>query len=340
MKIKKLFATLFLQLIIIVILLEAVGRLFDPLGISYYPQIAAYLDTLIIEEPIGYRNRPNLEGNFLGVPVSINSIGLRDREVAPKRDDEFRILVMGDSMPFGIGVPVDQSYPVQLEKILQLQTSPTRQIRTLNLGVPSYNTEQELIQLQQLGLGLQPDLVTLLFSVNDLQSKMWVFDKRKSWIANWGQRAYAVSLIYTLYKQFKLRGATAHSSISANSNSQSSIVDPKPNSNLSKIPAKWNATLHHLSEINRILKQRGVPFILFTYNEATVNALALSQIAEEVGFPIFHLKPLTDPRWNHYKQQDLSNSITDSHPNQLGNQIIATMMADRLVKSKYVPTQR
>ncbi len=340
MKIVKCFATLFVQLILVLILLETVGRLFDPLGISYYPNIAAYLDTLIIEEPIGYRNQPNLKGNFFGAPVSINSIGLRDQEVSAKTDEEFRILVMGDSMPFGIGVPVDESYPVQLEKILQQQSSSPLRIRTLNMGVPSYNTEQELIQMQQIGLELQPDLVTFLFSANDLQSKMWVFDKRKSWFANWGQRSYAASLIYTLYKQFKLRRSSAQSSLAANTKFRSSQTAPKPNQIQSKIPTKWNATLHDLTEINRILKQRGIPFILFTYNEAEVNTLALSQIANLVGFPVFHLKPLTDPRWDHYKQQDLSNSVTDSHPNKLGNRIIATMIAEQLVNSSDILMQQ
>ena len=61
--------------IVTLIILELVGRLFNPAGVAYYPETAAYLDTMIIEEPIGYRNRPNLRGKFHGVPVAINSLG-------------------------------------------------------------------------------------------------------------------------------------------------------------------------------------------------------------------------------------------------------------------------
>ena len=43
---------------------DLVGRIFDPIGISYYPETARYLDTLIQEEPIGYRNQPGLQGRF------------------------------------------------------------------------------------------------------------------------------------------------------------------------------------------------------------------------------------------------------------------------------------
>src|ERR1700754_5000335 len=78
---------------IVFLLLEVAGRIADPAGISYYPETAKYFDTLIIEEPIGYRNRPNLQGQFWGKQVSINSLGMRDREVnTPAARNEFRIL--------------------------------------------------------------------------------------------------------------------------------------------------------------------------------------------------------------------------------------------------------
>ena len=37
--------------LLFILLLELAGRLFDPAGISYYPEMARYLDTMIIEEP-------------------------------------------------------------------------------------------------------------------------------------------------------------------------------------------------------------------------------------------------------------------------------------------------
>ena len=42
-------------------LLEVLCRLLDPMGISYYPDTARYMDSMIIEEPIGYRNASNLD---------------------------------------------------------------------------------------------------------------------------------------------------------------------------------------------------------------------------------------------------------------------------------------
>ena len=151
-------------LAIFLLLLEAVGRLADPLGISYYPETAKYLDTMIIEEPIGYRNRPNLKGQFWGAPVTINSLGLRDREVSLEpADNEFRILLLGNSGAFGLGVADEDTYSSRLEQQLN-RDADGMTYRVINMGVPSYNTEQELIQLQSLGLSLDPDLVLLMFA--------------------------------------------------------------------------------------------------------------------------------------------------------------------------------
>ena len=187
--------------IIGIILLELAGRIFDPVGISYYPEMARYLDTMIVEEPIGYRNRPGLVGNYFGVPVSINKYGMRDDEITQKKShNEFRILLLGDSVPFGIGVTSENMLSMQLQDMLNKGNSTELKYRVLNMGVPSYNTEQELIQLKNTGLMFEPDIVLLLFSQNDIENKMWVFEKRTGLMADIAQRSYAGSLIYILFR--------------------------------------------------------------------------------------------------------------------------------------------
>jgi len=107
--------------------LEIVGRLFDPLGVCYYPETARYLDTLVLGGPIGYRNRPGLTGRFYGAQVTINALGMRDRELAadPERG-EFRVAIMGDSLPFGIGVAYADSIPAAIEGELQSWQTKSR----------------------------------------------------------------------------------------------------------------------------------------------------------------------------------------------------------------------
>ena len=192
---KRVLLFLVMQIVLIFVLTEILARILDPAGISYYPETASLLDQMIIEEPIGYRFPPNMSGRFHGVHVQTNSLGLRDREIPTiKSPAEYRILMMGDSVVFGMGVEFEDSIPFQLEHLLNQEAGQDRRYRTVNMGVPSYNTEQELIQLRDVGLSLEPDLVLLFFIPNDIEPKMWVFEKRRNPAADLAQRSYAASL--------------------------------------------------------------------------------------------------------------------------------------------------
>ena len=73
--------------------------------------------------------------------VRINEDGLRtDRgrppEVVPP--DERRILFLGDSWTFGIGLDLIESYPAQVEALLQAR-DPSRRWVALNAGIPGAN---------------------------------------------------------------------------------------------------------------------------------------------------------------------------------------------------------
>jgi hypothetical protein len=98
------------------------------------------------------------------VPVEINSQGLRGPEIEPK-GERFRILMVGDSAIAASGVTAEESLPLRLESLL----GPDK-FEVLNGGFAAYSTVQELLFLQEQGLGLKPDLVILAFAaVNDIQ---------------------------------------------------------------------------------------------------------------------------------------------------------------------------
>lgn len=100
--------------------------------------------------------------------VKINSKGFRDHEYhEEKRENTLRIIVLGDSFTFGVGVTLENAYPKQLEKMLNKKSS-SRPVEILNMGVPGYNTYQELILLKEVGLNYKPDLVIVGFVLNDV----------------------------------------------------------------------------------------------------------------------------------------------------------------------------
>jgi len=88
---------------------------------------------------------------------------LRSPPVAEQKA-RFRILVLGDSCAFGLGVNDDQTWPAQLQTLIQ-QSGFAAEV--INAGVPGYTSFQGMKYLETEGLSLQPDLVVACFGFND-----------------------------------------------------------------------------------------------------------------------------------------------------------------------------
>ncbi|MFH2137372.1 MAG: GDSL-type esterase/lipase family protein [Candidatus Omnitrophota bacterium] len=76
------------------------------------------------------------------------------------------IVCLGASFTFGLGTDGENSYPRQLEKILNERVGQDR-FRVLNLGVPGYNSTQVAIRLSDLFKEFCPDIVVVLTGEND-----------------------------------------------------------------------------------------------------------------------------------------------------------------------------
>lgn len=90
------------------------------------------------------------------VAVRINGQGFRaDREYSEgPSPGTLRIVGLGDSFAFGQGVEVEESYLAILERRLG-------DAEVINLGVPGYGVDQQLLVLESRGLRYHPDLVLL-----------------------------------------------------------------------------------------------------------------------------------------------------------------------------------
>jgi lysophospholipase L1-like esterase len=101
-----------------------------------------------------------------GAPVQVNSYGLRNPEFPIKKTPHtLRILCVGDSVTFGVGVSFEETFPAQLQKLFHAQGKTN--IEVLNAGVCSYNSSQELAWLKHKGLALEPDIVIFQWCEND-----------------------------------------------------------------------------------------------------------------------------------------------------------------------------
>jgi lysophospholipase L1-like esterase len=118
---------------------------------------------------LSFAHQPNGHAFLMGVDVQINSQGLRDYEYSlTKPAGVYRIMLVGDSTTFGWGVPLNETTAKILERNLNAQHIPGYDhVEVLNAGVGNYDTVQEVTYYETRGLAFHPDLVVLVYFIND-----------------------------------------------------------------------------------------------------------------------------------------------------------------------------
>ncbi|HEX3244506.1 MAG TPA: SGNH/GDSL hydrolase family protein [Chloroflexota bacterium] len=184
---------------------ELVLRLID-LGHPYYSAPEAY-----VPKPAPnwlFALKPGFQGRSEGTWISVNSQGLRDGEYgAQPAPGTLRVLTLGDSVTFGPGVALEQTFSKVLERRLSAADA-SRTYEVLNAGVVGYNTVQELTLFREVGTQYHPNLVVLTFLVNDLLDTFTIFDHQyepegrlaalKLWLR---QESYLYRLVQNTYWQ-------------------------------------------------------------------------------------------------------------------------------------------
>jgi lysophospholipase L1-like esterase len=93
---------------------------------------------------------------------NFNRLGLRgNKEILPKQNDVYRIVCIGDSWTFGLGVAEDKSYPAFLEDFLR-KNVPGVKIEVVNAGISSYSAEEIIHFLEKNINVLTPDCIIFL----------------------------------------------------------------------------------------------------------------------------------------------------------------------------------
>lgn len=169
-KTRNIFTNLLLLLVAIIvffILFEITARL-----LNLYPEYGSTKGMFQNDEVLDYRMTPNFRGKFsrqeFKLEISTNSLGLRDVEYGEKKNNELRILALGDSFVWGAyGTELNQTFVKILERKLN-EKSRSLRYQVINAGVPGYGTDQEFLYLKDRGYKLKPDLILVnLFVGND-----------------------------------------------------------------------------------------------------------------------------------------------------------------------------
>jgi lysophospholipase L1-like esterase len=137
--------------------------------------------------------------------IKINSLGFRDDEITiNKPKNTKRIIILGDSFTFGMGVDQKEVFTEVLENLLneanektQSQSQEINQgkqatyYEVINAGSIGYTLDNEYLLLKEKGLALDPDIVIIAFFVGNDVTEF----RRHKWIT--GTNGLPVKLIDT-----------------------------------------------------------------------------------------------------------------------------------------------
>lgn len=310
------------SIVVMLMVLEVTVRVIDPLGISHFDEFSRYELELLPDPVRVYRLAPGLHRTYQGVTVSTNELGFRDRELRTKRKGDHRVLLLGDSVTFGWGVPVEATFGRRLEDILTSRLG--RPVETVNTGVPSYNTSQERAVLEAYADTIDPDLVVLIYVDNDIVIHQTPFDPR-------AQRSLRgkspPQVIMTLLARSWLHrlglfvlGRSRWESLTSFNEDAVGVQE----------------SMKALADIAALCRSRAVPFIVFfyrtPYRARLPNSPALVAAVQAVGQRHGFLVEDVATWWGNVDMRSMVNSTVDSHPNAAGHRLLAERMANVLME--------
>ncbi len=302
----------------------------------------------------GWIYQPHYVGNWHGAEVSINSIGIRERELTREKEEgAFRILCLGDSVTFGYGTEVDKTYVKVLESILR-EGHPDRRFETINAGIGGFTTLQELLFLKRIGLGFDPDLVIVGFVLNDvtdmsnverrIERARKMEEREKSPGVN--QAAIALpnirhiiyglvsrTSIFVLFTRFmgdfkkwqEARGVRHHVA------SQNPTPETERNWRMIETDLGEIADLASREEFEVLLVILPFRFQVEEDDPMRIPQDRLIDFCGEIGMPVLDLLP----RFRERRGDDLF--LDTNHPTVTGHRLVAESIYEHLVEERLVP---
>ncbi len=157
---------------------------------------------------------PGLENYFNangGEWLSTNRLGWRAPEVPRRKgDDEVRVLTLGDSSGYGLGVPQDQTWSTVLQRLLAADL-PGRRVTVFNAACPGHTTHQGVLLLRENLDRVRPDLV--IVGYNNDPAPEYVTDADRQRRAGWSRGAKRLlyrSHLYIIVRQVVLGFVRGH----------------------------------------------------------------------------------------------------------------------------------
>lgn len=161
-----------------------------------------WLSEVLESSQKGKRFKPNLDLTVYNAWMSYipkltlktNSLGLRGPEIIlNSSDNEYRILILGDSITWAGYLPQEETFVMRLENLLSKQDN---NVRTVNAGIGDVGIEEEVSFLKEIYGKVKPKMVILAFYLNDSRPSFgFESEKKLSW-AKFLQKSRSIDVIY------------------------------------------------------------------------------------------------------------------------------------------------
>lgn len=301
--------------------LELACRLYFAANLDYQIEMTRYAAALKQRAPVAamsHQHIPSSHARLMGVDVSINSAGFRDREYPlEKAPGVYRILVLGDSLTLGWGVEAESRFSEILERRLDAEARSRgafSAVEVINTGIGNYNTGQEVAFFRSFGRAWRPDLVLLGWFINDaeptpIKRTPAIFKRSQLAMLLWGRldvlsRRYGGGNLYGSY--------------------YTQLYDEKAEG--------WRAAQAAFADLATLAREDGFRVCVFLlpelhaigprYGFAEIDARVEAAV-REAGIPV-----VVDlaPRFASERPEALWVSMDDAHPNAAAHAILADAM--------------
>lgn len=288
------------------------------------------------QEELVYELKPGVRGLLGNRLVHINELGLRGRERQMKKPpNSYRIVGLGDSHMFGLGVAEGQTYLDLLERRLNATAVGERRYEAINFGTPGFNTVQEVAMFELRALRFEPDLVLVHFVTDDFRPPRYLGNPSTSE----GMTSYLFDLISTRLTPAD-EGEPAPPLLVRSDKASKKLLGEV--SDRDYMAGKEGAR-RSLERLVRIASEREVPVVFMMLGESGPARSVAREIAQELGLHYVNALP-------HFHEQMVAGELeltrdawksafflSGDQPSALAHRVYAEVLFQKLAELELAP---
>ena len=261
------------------------------------------------------------------VSVDINSLGFRDEEFAvEKQPGELRIMTLGDSFTYGLGVQLPDCWVQVLERELRKTHQGPVEVINGGFACACYSPDGYDRWMASDGIRFAPDLVIVGLCLNDMgvgedvPMLSYPVAPRRTVLGS-----LLLGEVARRIEQRRLKGQ--HRDFAAA---------------VQKNPAAWLGTQRGLRALHALLAAKNVPLVVaifpmlseldHDYPYEGLHTMA-REFCRQEGIRCVDLRHVFDG----HDEMDLWVDYTDQHPNDVGHRLMAKAILDYLRQEKLAP---